>query len=607
MVAITISRFLFRPVGKAFLPQPAILKMFIQHILVRAHPKHWNMRSFGAALIHLTPKRANEQANYWDDEDKYQKKKTNFDLAKSSEKDEEECFYPLLRSLGISTTDRNHHLNFSCDSTIKFIKLGAINKNIAIQYCHYLAEICKLCSEHDFSFYSKRAFDLMLYIIRHSSESKDITDKVLAQLLCDVASISPSHCSIICDQVLAQFNLIGKLGPREMSKLLKCCYKHGLWKTADRILVDNKSSNIIRPNSIDPFVESIVSASSKYLSLTNQEEKIDLRSDVMGHLLHVLEFIHRDRVQFITKKPSEFAQALQNLDIKITKNPVIKMSGRCTKCDTHLNMYNHKETSQLNKSILNLLNQGGKGLKFNAPQEDTERFLKFLDQLYQRDKKPIDLVIDGLNLAYRNTTGYTLHKQSITDDFERTIKRHNPSSLTNVLVNTILRNDILKRYKKILVIGREHMRNWPGLVEFFVNHNLYFYASGDTTKDDLFQLYAATLNPKTIIATNDFFRDHLALVEAESRVSLERWIDTHQTWIINRNLKAIWPTPFEKMPTVDRASGRFHIPVINYNLLDTLALHEPPPHLNTKMVTWLCCHYEKQTMRVDKEVSTCNQ
>lgn len=581
--------------------------MFIQQILVRAYPKLWDMGSLRAAFFHFTPRRTNEQANYWDDEDKYQKRKTNVDLAKSSEKDEEECSYPLLRSLGISTTDRNHHLNFSCDSTIKFIKLGAVNKNIAIQYCHYLAEICRLCPENDFSYFSMRAFDLMLYIVRQSSESKDITDKVLAQLLCDVSSISPSHCSIICDQVLDQFNLIGKLGPREMSKLLRSCQRHGLWKTANRMLVNDKSGNIVNPHSIDPLVEGIISASTKYLSSTDQKEKIDLRSDVIGYLLHVLEVSHRDRVQFITKQPSEFAQALYNLDVKITKNPSIKMSGRCTKCDAHLNMYNHKETSQLNKSILALLNQGGHGLKFNAPPEDIERFLKFLNSLYQKDKKPIDLVIDGLNLAYRNTTGYILYKQSVTDDFERTIKRHSPSSLTNVLINTILRNDILKKYKKILVIGRKHMKTWPGLVDFFVDHNIYFYPSGDRTKDDLFQLYAATLNPKTILITNDFLRDHLALVEAENRVLLERWIDTHQTWIVNKNLKAIWPTPFEKMPTVDRVSGRFHIPVINYNLFDTIALHEPPPHLNTKMVTWLCCHYEQHTMGEDKEVSPCNQ
>lgn len=545
-------------------------------------------------MLHITPNRVRAQDKYWDGEEDLLKMKTNIDIVRSSDKEEEQCPYPMLKRLGVSTAERNHHFDVSCDSTIRFIKLGAINKNIALQYCHYLAEVCRSCREHDFSFYSKRVFDLMLYIIRQCEESKDITDKMRAKLLCDVSDISLSHCSIICNQVLDQFKLNGRLGPREMSKLLRCCYKYGLWKTATKVLTANNSCSIVNPQLIEPLVDGIISASLKYHSLVEIDEKNNLRSESIDHLLHVLETSHRDRVQFITKQPFEFAKALEDLNIIIAKNPTIKMSGRCTKCNSHLNMYDDRGTKQVNKSIQTMLNQGEGSLRVNAPPEDTERFLRFLEVLYDMDKKPVDVVIDGLNLSYRNTTGYTFQKQAITDDFKRTIRRHSSSSLTQVLVNTILRNDMLKKFKKIVVIGRAHMQHWPGLIDFFAKNNVHFYGSGDKTKDDLFQLYAATLNPKTILISNDFFRDHLSGVETESRVLLERWIDTHQAWILNKNLKAIWPTPFEKMPTVDRKNKRFHIPVINYNLLDTIAFHEPPPHLNTKMVTWLCCDYGEQ-------------
>lgn len=585
-----------------------IFRMFIHKIFlpIQRTPRHLN--SLRAALLHLTPIRLRKHKdNYWDQEEAILRTKTSIDIVKSSEKDEEQCLYPILKRLGISTTERNHHFDVSCDSTIKFIKLGAINKNIALQYCHYLAEVCRSSSDIDFSFYSKRVFDLMLYLIRQCEDSKDITDKMRAMLLCDVSDISSSHCSIICDQILDQFKLNGRLGPRDMSRLLSCCYKHGLWGTATKVMIANNSFNIVNPQLIDPLVEGTLVASAKYRSLKKEEEKNDLRSQYIDHLLNVLEISYRDRVQFITKQPSEFAQALEDLGIRNFRNPTIKMSGRCTRCNSHLHMYNDKDTRQLNQSIQSLINLGESGLRLNASQEESERFLKFLDALYQKDKKPIDVVIDGLNLSYRNTMGYNFHKQSITDDYQRTVRRHSVSSLTQVLVNTILRNDMLRRFKKIVVIGRTHMQNWPGLIDFFKKNNVYFFPSGEKSQDDLFQLYAATLNPKTILITNDFLRDHLANLELESRVLLERWIDTHQAWILNKNLKAIWPTPFEKMPTIDRENRRFHLPVINYNLLDTIALHEPPPHLNSKMVTWLCCEYGDKPIEEGKEILPSDQ
>jgi hypothetical protein len=281
---------------------------------------------------------------------------------------------------------------------------------------------------------------------------------------------------------------------------------------------------------------------------------------------------------------------LTDLDISVVVNSNIKMTGRCTSCDSHLPLFDSKSVADINAAIRRQILQGSeKGLFLNTSPNDAGRFESFLRDIYNFDKKPIDCVIDGLNIAYRASSGYNWIKQQLTEDVSKTYKTPKAENQAHTLINAIIRGNLLKQFKKILIVGKAHMLHWPGLMDFCRKNNVRFYSSFNNSKDDLFQLFASTLNPKTVLVTNDFLRDHLATLEDAERIQLERWIDTHQVWICQKSLRPIFPTPYEKIASIDRKLNCFHLPVIDFDQLEHVGVTDPPPHLNSKSLTWFCC------------------
>jgi hypothetical protein len=507
-------------------------------------------------------------------------------LVRAVEREEDDCLYPTFKQLQVETVDRAHKFSIQCDKAIQFIKLGAINKQIAQQYCHYIAHLSKSSeTQEDTEYYSKRCGDLLSYLLR---TSQDLPTTAKTKLICDVAGTSRENCTIASKNFLAHNDL--PITPKEFAALIGSCFRFSLWSEARQIL-SRANHRALTFRICDPLIEALDIAASKYKELpVDSDEKHSLRTEILESMYDVCEKFAKFRVQFIAKKGNMLINSLTSLDIDVSVNSKINMTGRCNSCDARLPLFEAESVAAINKAIKEQLYRGSeKGIYLNTSPNDVRRFETFLRDMHNIDKKPIDCVIDGLNIAYRASCGYNWFKQQLTEDVSRTYKVPRPEDQANTLISTIVKGNMLQQFKKILVVGKSHMLKWPGLMDFFRKNNVRFYSSFNNSKDDLFQLYASTLSPKTVFVTNDFLRDHLSTLEDLDRIRLERWIDTHQVWICQKTLKPILPTPYEKIASADKERGCFHLPVIDFYQLEAVGVTDPPPHLNKKSLTWLCC------------------
>lgn len=512
------------------------------------------------------------------------KYKLPLDLMRDNQRKEEKCLYPFIQRLDVKTQGQSHLLNIKSDDIIRMIILGVINKNLAAQYCHYLADQIRQGVEKDF--YSDKCFELSTYLLKNHTE---IPEKSLYNLLCDVADTSSRNCISVCDR-LERLELLERITSSHIEVIFGALYKFNLWDKANH-LIQLVSSDKINEQLVECVTRGIINSVKECNKLHDEDDKKRARRSILKHLIYFVQLCSDRKVHFLTQFRDDFINSLKDLDLKISIDPVIKRTGRCVVCSDHLRLHPNEATTKLNQLIGDVLTKGSDGglFYFTTPKE-LSRFQEYLKNLKISDKDPIDVVIDGLNTAYKNSTGFNYYKQEIDGELTRTIKKHRTESLVQVLLNTIIRSNMLHDYKRILIIGKHHMMRWPGLMEFVQKYKIHFFAPTDNSEDDLFQLYAATLHPKTQLVSNDYFRDHMSRIKdsAHKKEMLE-WLDTHQVWIQRDNLKALWPTPFAKFPNINRGMKTMHLPIVDYNLIGP---GDPPLHINNKALKWVCCRYD---------------
>lgn len=83
---------------------------------------------------------------------------------------------------------------------------------------------------------------------------------------------------------------------------------------------------------------------------------------------------------------------------------------------------------------------------------ELERFQKFIDTI-----RPYDCVIDGLNVAYSKGS-------------KKTGSLATPAKITAAVVKYFV-----QRNKRVLVIGRHHMNNWPKIQMNFIRKNSHLF------------------------------------------------------------------------------------------------------------------------------------
>lgn len=508
-------------------------------------------------------------------------------LRKTDEESNEDKsnLFPVLRQLNIDTDNRKHTVTISCEEVLKFIKFGAINKNLAIQYCHFIASVArKHKDQEDHEYYLDILVKMMVYLVKNV---KEVPLSTRIALICDLSDVSKRNCIQACKLLLDSSEMLNGIKVAELTQILNTCYGFDQWEICDRLLEQRRGSQRFSFNVYDALFEFFHRSSIKYQVMLDPSEKKRFRDSIFNHLYKVIDTTYKDRVPIVTNHSTLLEKSLENFHVETKISPFIKPRGRCTNCGSKLPVLDTSNLKNLNINIRELINEKIANLSMNSTPEEFKRFESLLQSLNSNGKR-IDLVIDGLNIAYRHNDALVKTKLPMGDNTNKIRRRQNVSSSVTVFINTLINGNVTEEFKNILVIGKKHMHSWPGLIDFFQKHQINYFFTSDSSQDDLFMLYASTMNPNTFILSCDLLRDHLHNLTPENHIFCERFLDTRQGWILAKTLKPIWPTYYEKLPSYDEGKGILHLPIIHKQRY-RMANNAPPPWLNSKMLTWYCC------------------
>ncbi|PBC33987.1 Mitochondrial ribonuclease P protein [Apis cerana cerana] len=178
------------------------------------------------------------------------------------------------------------------------------------------------------------------------------------------------------------------------------------------------------------------------------------------------------------------------------------LNSKCSKCNKILSQMNVSE--QDFKYLLEAIKKkfAPDNMYYVTLPKEIKEFITFIDK-----NKPFDIIIDGLNVIY--TQNYKIYKYNLIE-----------------LIKTFE-----KQNKKILIIGRKHMKNFFEQLNikintFYVNNWFVLHLS----HDDLFVLYAAFSSGKNaIVISKDLMRQHkFALEDTELSILFNKWQFSHQ-------------------------------------------------------------------------------
>lgn len=149
---------------------------------------------------------------------------------------------------------------------------------------------------------------------------------------------------------------------------------------------------------------------------------------------------------------------------------------------------------------------------------ELKNFQKFVENY-----SPFDVVVDALNVACKLT------------------KHKGPFQLRKVIEHFAL-----EQRMKVLVIGRQHMKNWNQADMKSIKKHAKCFFLENITKDDPYLLYATLYSgPKTIFVSADEMRDHKFLLGEQIGEIFTKWQRSRQLQFlaINRFGKVIleWP------------------------------------------------------------------
>ncbi|GAB6020663.1 hypothetical protein CHUAL_003333 [Chamberlinius hualienensis] len=239
--------------------------------------------------------------------------------------------------------------------------------------------------------------------------------------------------------------------------------------------------------------------------------------------------------------------------VKVTKR------GICQACNTQLEplTLTADEYEMLKDRFLERVIKGENVYLKTSPAE-LERFLNFL-----RYTAPYSVVLDGLNVAYTMTK-----------------KKNSPLEFAKQLLR------VVRHYKsgdrKVLVLGREHMKAWPKEVFDEVKRESIMFFTDNLSKDDPFLLYAALYSGQgTKFISKDMMRDHKFALDDKLLASyFRKWQKAHQiellTILPNGTVYSKDPRLFN--PIVQENENYWHIPFCN---------SEPTT------ISWMCVKYIK--------------
>ena len=116
---------------------------------------------------------------------------------------------------GLTTQGRVHTLSLPCEKAVRLVKMGFINKNLGVQYCHHLIQLSKHESGTDKDFYASEAFDLTHFLMR---QGRELVESAKINLLVDMSSIDPTYCARACELVLNSERILDVSHPQSQGE-----------------------------------------------------------------------------------------------------------------------------------------------------------------------------------------------------------------------------------------------------------------------------------------------------------------------------------------------------------------------------------------------------
>ncbi|XP_029831182.2 mitochondrial ribonuclease P catalytic subunit isoform X1 [Ixodes scapularis] len=244
----------------------------------------------------------------------------------------------------------------------------------------------------------------------------------------------------------------------------------------------------------------------------------------------------------------------------------IGRDGTCSSCGCLLESSDltRQEFEELRLAVLASIMKGS-DLFLNTTPRELEDFERFLSRA-----PSFDVVIDGLNVALKGNAN------------------SNGDKARNLLL--VVKHYTLVEKRKVLVVGRKHMRKWPRNVMDQVWSHCVYYLTNDLSEDDPFLLCAAfSRGPGTVVASRDLMRNHRYKLHEDSRMGglFDKWRRTHQevldvSW---GKLSVLKPARHQISVQGSNAKG-WHIPYDDGSELE-------PYDIRT---TWLCLKTREQSV-----------
>ncbi|XP_017029120.1 mitochondrial ribonuclease P catalytic subunit [Drosophila kikkawai] len=298
-----------------------------------------------------------------------------------------------------------------------------------------------------------------------------------------------------------------------------------------------------------------------YLTLLDRLAKQP--SQVPAQLRQLLQFLERHEIlvsQRVAERLSKLAQQLPAhvLQAKVTQLGAL---GKCQACQQHLQpvAISDEQFRQLSECFLERVLIRSDVFQRSSPKEVT-RFKKYVERT-----APYDCVIDGLNVAYSTGT------------------KKSPQQLAK-LVATVVRH-FREQDKRVLVLGREHMRNWSKQAMHYVQNNASLFLTSNLSQDDPFLLYATLRSGQdTDFFSRDLMRSHAFHLGPELKPIFRRWQQEHQFSLITQTQtgQIIVKEPIRhRLCAHEAADGTWHVPYCEAYTLNPTESFEVP-------AKWLC-------------------
>ncbi|KAH8386731.1 hypothetical protein KR093_002336 [Drosophila rubida] len=225
-----------------------------------------------------------------------------------------------------------------------------------------------------------------------------------------------------------------------------------------------------------------------------------------AQLERLLQFLGKHSILISDKVAQQLFILAQRLphQLQVTSTHLERL-GKCAACQQHLEhvAIGDADFVKLRDAFLDKVLIRKDVFQKSTPEE-VARFKQYVKQT-----APYDCVIDGLNVAY--STG----------------NKKPPQQLAQLLA-TVVRY-FKERRKRVLVLGRQHMRSWSKPAMQYIQSNACVFLTSNLSQDDPFLLYATLHSGQdTDFFSRDLMRSHAFLLGSELKPIFRRWQQEHQ-------------------------------------------------------------------------------